>query len=396
MNQWYCSVCHELLKSENKPGSCHICDADDRMIMKMEDVPGTLEQVRDLARTKLKGICAAYPSCDGNFDKICQREAYGKPIGLGGAGQGWSFRANTEALAGIQFNMSVLGDHFEPDTSCSFLGMDLKFPVLAASTAGAQKYNNALDETQFCTSVLKGSKEAGTIGLRGDTWFYTLEDHPSLKAMKACNGYGIPIFKPRSQDVLKKLIEAAQACGCKAVGVDLDGCGSTIMARQGQPVFKKSVKDIEELVRFSTLPFIAKGIMMPEEAQKCADAGVRVIAVSNHGGRVLDSTPGVATVLPLIRKKLGNSVTITADGGVRTGYDVLKMLALGADAVLLGRDIIRAAVGAGTLGVKLHLEHVHKTLKKAMFMTGAKNIKMVNSQILFNQNGIGEKTWEKY
>ncbi len=385
MNQWYCSVCHDISKGDNKPGSCETCGADDRMIMNLADVPKTLEQVRDMARTKLKGICAAYPSCDGNFDKICQREAYGKPIGLGGAGTGRSFRANVEALSKIEFNMSVLGDHFEPDTSFTFLGIDLKFPVLSASTAGAQKYNDALDETLFCTSVLKGSKEAGTIGLRGDTWFYTLEDHPSLNAMKACNGYGIPIFKPRSQDVLKKLIETAEEYGCRAVGVDLDGCGSTIMARQGQPVFKKSARDIEELVRFSSLPFIAKGIMMPEEAQKCVDAGVSAIAVSNHGGRVLDSTPGVATVLPLIRKKVGKSVTITADGGVRTGYDVLKMLALGADAVLLGRDIIRAAVGTGALGVKLHLEHIHKTLKKAMFMTGAKNLKMADSRILFNQ-----------
>ncbi len=386
MNQWYCSVCHTKLNSEKKPDICEVCHADDRMIMNMEDVPQSLEQVRDLARTKLKGICAAYPSCDGSFDKICQREAYGKPIGLGGVGQGLSFRANSQALADIQFNMSVLGDHFEPDTSCSFLGMDLKFPVLASSTAGAQKYNDALDETMFCTSVLNGSKDAGTIGLRGDTWFYTLEDNPSLNAMKACNGYGIPIFKPRAQDVLKKLIEKAETYGCKAVGIDLDGCGSTIMALHGQPVFKKSVKDIEELVNFTSLPFITKGIMLPDEALKCADAGVSVISVSNHGGRVMDSTPGVATMLPLIREKLGNSVTITADGGVRTGYDVLKMLALGADAVLLGRDIIRAAVGAGALGVQLHLEHIKKTLKKAMFMTGTKNVKMADSRILFKQN----------
>lgn len=386
MNQWYCSVCHEIFTQENKPAICGICNADDRMIMDMDAVPKSLEQVRDLARKKLKGICAAYPSCDGNFDKICQREAYGKPIGLGGVGQGMSFKANTQALADIQLNMSVLGDHFEPDTSCSFLGMDLKFPVLAASTAGAQKYNDALDETMFCTSVLKGSKEAGTIGLRGDTWFYTLEENPSLNAMKACDGYGIPIFKPRSQDVLKKLIEKAEEYNCRAVGIDLDGCGSTIMALHGQPVFRKSVKDIEELVKFTKLPFIAKGIMIPDEAVKCADAGVSVIAVSNHGGRVLDSTPGVATVLPMIRKKLGNSVTITADGGVRTGYDVLKMLALGADVVLLGRDIIRASVGAGTLGVKLHLEHIRKTLKKAMFMTGTRNIRMADSRIIFKHN----------
>lgn len=386
MNQWYCSVCHETIDSEKQPDTCDTCHADSRMIINKTDVPDSLEQVRDLARKKLKGICAAYPSCDGSFDKICQREAYGKPIGLGGVGQGRSFRANAQALADVQFNMSVLGDHFEPDTSCSFLGVDLDFPVLASSTAGAQNYNDALDETQFCISVLKGSKEAGTIGLRGETWFYTEEDNPSLNAMKTCEGYGIPIFKPRSQDVLKRLIETAQNLGCKAVGIDLDGCGSTIMARHGQAVFKKNSKDIEELVNFTTLPFIAKGIMIPDEAQKCADAGASVISVSNHGGRVLDSTPGVATMLPLIRKKLGDCVTITADGGIRTGYDVLKMLALGADAVFLGRDIIRAAVGAGTLGVKLHLEHIKKILKKAMFMTGTKTVKRVDSKILFKQN----------
>ncbi len=383
MNKWYCSVCHETSTGANKPDECGKCHSDHRMIMDIGNVPETLEQVRDLARKKLKGICAAYPLCDGSFDKICQKEAYGKPIGFGGAGQGRSFKANVEALGNIRLNMSVLGNHFEPDTSCSFLGIDLDFPVLASSTAGVERYNDAVDETMFCISVLKGSMEAGTIGLRGDTWFYTPENHPSLKAMEAVNGYGIPIFKPRSQDVLKKLIEKAENLGCKAVGIDLDGCGSTIMARHGQPVFRKSVKDIEELVNFSSLPFIAKGIMLPYEAQKCVDAGVAVISVSNHGGRVLDSTPGVAEMLPLIREKLGKSAVITADGGVRTGYDVLKLLALGANAIFLGRDIIRAAVGSGTLGVRIHLEHIRDTLKKAMFMTGIKNIDMADSRIIF-------------
>ncbi len=383
MGQWYCSVCHSKISSAEKPVVCNGCQSDERMIMDALSIPQNLDAVRDAARKKMKGICAVYPSCDGNFDKICQKEAYGKPIGLGGAGSGQSFRANGTALANVRLNMSVIGEHFEPDTRVSFLGMDLDFPVLASSTAGAGKYNDALDETAFCKSVLLGSKEAGTIGLRGETWFYTLEDNPSLTAMEACEGYGIPIFKPRSQDVLKQLIERAESCGCQAVGVDLDGAGSTIMARYGQPVFKKSVKDIEELVGFSSLPFIAKGVMRPDEAQKCVDAGVQVIGVSNHGGRVLDATPGTAEVLPLIREQVGPLVTITVDGGVRTGYDVLKMLALGADAVLLGRDIIRAAVGGGTLGVRLHLEHIHKTLKKAMFMTGTETIKMADSRILF-------------
>ncbi len=383
MSLWYCSVCHSEYETPEKPDICGTCQSDQRMIQDLADRPKTLEAVRDLARKKMKGICAAYPSCDGNTDKICQRESYGKPIGLGGAGKGLSFRANIAALDKVRFNMSVVGDHFEPDTRIRFLGMDLDFPVLPASTAGAQKYNDALDETDFCKSVLMGAKDAGTIGLRGDTWFYTLENYPSLDAMEACGGYGIPIFKPRDQDVLKQLIERAEKLGCKGVGIDLDGAGSTIMARLGQPVFKKSMKDIEELVGFSSLPFIAKGVMRPDEAQMCVDAGVSVVGISNHGGRVLDSTPGTAEVLPLIREQVGDQVILTVDGGVRTGYDVLKMLALGADAVLLGRDIIRTAVGSGALGVRMHLEHTQKTLKKAMFMTGTKDLSMADSRILF-------------
>jgi isopentenyl diphosphate isomerase/L-lactate dehydrogenase-like FMN-dependent dehydrogenase len=122
--------------------------------------------------------------------------------------------------------------------------------------------------------------------------------------------------------------------------------------------------------------------MTVEDAVSCADAGVRVVSVSNHGGRVLDATPGTAEVLPDIAKQLKGQVIITADGGVRTGYDVLKMLALGADFVLLGRDIIRAAVGAGSLGVRIHMEHIQKILKKAMFMTGVSTVSDIDSSIL--------------
>ncbi len=388
MTRWYCSVCHTTSQSDEMPLVCENCGSDSRMIMDTAEIPETLEQVRDSARKKLKKICAVYPFCDGGDDRICQRQTYGSPIGIGGIGQGLSFRANCDALEGIRFNMSVVGDHFEPDAKCTFLGIPLAFPVLPSSTAGAGNYNDALDETAFCISVLRGAEEAGTIGLRGETWFYTLQNNPTLNAMAACSGYGIPVFKPRSQDSLKTLIEKAEALQCRAVGIDLDGCGSSLMKKHNQPVFKKSVKDIEELVTFTKLPFITKGIMQPEEAAKCADAGAAVIGVSNHGGRVLDATPGVAEVLPAIRERLGTGITITADGGVRTGYDVLKLLALGADAVLLGRDIIRAAVGAGTLGVRLHLAHIRDTLEKAMFMTGVERLSdRVDPGILYKHAG---------
>ncbi|MBI9091457.1 MAG: alpha-hydroxy-acid oxidizing protein [Desulfobacterium sp.] len=384
MTHWYCTLCHTETNSTTKPEHCPSCAGEKIMLTdKAAGIPKTPEDVRDIARKRLKGLCAAYPACDGNFDKICQKEAYGKPIGFGGAGQGAGFRANALALSALRLKTRVVGKHVEPDTRTSFLGLDLDFPVMSASTAGIERYNNVVSEIDFCRAVVRGSKEAGTIGWRGDTWFYTPENNPALRVLKEEKGQGIPIFKPRAQDVLKKLITLAEEAGCPAVGLDLDGCGSTIMAKHGQPVFRKSAAEIRELVEFTSLPFIAKGIMDPDDAEACAEAGVKVVSVSNHGGRVLDAVPGTAEVLPGIAHRLKGRVLITADGGVRTGYDVLKMLAQGADAVLLGRDIIRAAVGGGSLGVKLHLDHIHKVLKKALFMTGQESAKGVDSNILY-------------
>ncbi|SLM28635.1 FMN-dependent dehydrogenase family protein (TIM barrel family protein) [Desulfamplus magnetovallimortis] len=388
MVKWYCVNCHTEFDQKEHPGNCTTCLADEKLVLNMEEgIPSTPEAIRDIARKRLKGLCAAYPSCDGNFDKVCQKEAYGKPIGFGGAGQGASFRNNAQALLNLKLKMRVVGEHVEPDTSIDFLGMKLDFPVMGSSTAGIEKYNSAMPEKDFCRAVVRGCREAGTIGWRGDTWFYTPENNPALEVLreenlKNENGRGIPIFKPRAQDVLKKLINMAEEAGCPAVGLDLDGCGSTIMARHGQPVFRKSVKDLKELIEFTSLPFITKGIMCIEDAEACAEAGAKVVSVSNHGGRVLDATPGVAEVLPEIASSLKGKVFITADGGVRTGYDVIKMIALGADVVLLGRDIIRASVGAGALGVKIHMEHIRKVFKKAMFMTGQSSVKDIDQRIL--------------
>lgn len=383
MNQWYCTLCHDRTRSEEKPEVCASCGADNRMILDEEsELPQDLEEVRSRARTLLKGFCAVYPFCNGGDDRICQRQAYGKPIGFGGAGQGGGFRANVTALQEVLLQTFVVGDHFDPETSVRFLGLDLDFPVLASSTAGVESYNNVMAESLFCRAVVKGAREAGTIALRGDTWFYTLEDHPGLDAIRENEGWGIQIFKPRAQDDLKRLIEIAESAGCRAVGVDLDGCGSTNMAAHGQPVFRKNTKDIRELVSFSSLPFIAKGVMTEHDALQCCEAGVSAIGVSNHGGRVLDSTPGVAAVLPKIRQAVGDDVVITADGGVRTGYDVLKMLVLGANVVMLGRDIIRAAAGGGALGVRLHLSHIHAVLRHAMLMTGTVDIGTAGPDIL--------------
>jgi len=392
--KWFCTICYHENEASTPPVSCPQCGASvnsllqvnaekaDPAVATIAPKPQTLEDVRDLARKGLKGVCAVYPHCDGQDERICQREAYGKSIGFGGVGSGASFQANVASLAALRLKTRLVGPHFEPDTAFSFCGMKLVMPIMGASVSGIGKYTEAITEADFCRATIRGCREAGSMTWRGDTWFYTEESYPALDALEREGGYGIPIFKPRAQDILKRLIERAEKANCPAVGVDLDGCGSTIMAKHGQQVYRKTVGDLRELVRTTSLPFIAKGIMTPEDAEACAEAGVQVVAVSNHGGRVLDATPGVAEVLPQIVARLGGKVLITADGGVRTGYDVLKMLALGADAVLIGRDVARAAVGCGSLGVKLQMERLHQTLQRAMFMTGCPDLAHIGPGIL--------------
>jgi len=116
------------------------------------------------------------------------------------------------------------------------------------------------------------------------------------------------------------------------------------MVANNKPVFKKTPEDIKELVASTKLPLIIKRIMDAEDAEAAAKAGAAAIVVSNHGGRVLDNTPGTAEVLPSIIDATKGKTRILVDGGIRNGYDVLKMLAIGAEAVLIGRDTVNNCV----------------------------------------------------
>jgi isopentenyl diphosphate isomerase/L-lactate dehydrogenase-like FMN-dependent dehydrogenase len=147
-------------------------------------------------------------------------------------------------------------------------------------------------------------------------------------------------------------------------------------------VYRKGVKEIRELVDGCDVPFVTKGIMCADDAEACVEAGAKVVAVSNHGGRVLDYTPGVAEVLPSVVERVGGKVMVTMDGGVRTGYDVLKMLALGADAVLVGRDVIRAAIGGGAEGVRMQMERMGEVLRRGMLMTGCPTVGDIDGRVL--------------
>ncbi|MBE3582307.1 MAG: alpha-hydroxy-acid oxidizing protein, partial [Thermoanaerobacteraceae bacterium] len=170
--------------------------------------------------------------------------------------------------------------------------------------------------------------------------------------------------------------------GAPAVGIDVDAAGFINMVRAGQLVEPKSVADIREIVRATSLPVILKGIMTVADAEAAVEGGAAAIVVSNHGGRALDHTPGTADVLPEIAAKVKGKIAVLADGGVRTGVDVLKMLALGAEAVLVGRPLFIAACGGGIEGVHGKLVDLAAELQAAMRLTGCGSLRDINMCVL--------------
>ncbi|HUU76728.1 MAG TPA: alpha-hydroxy-acid oxidizing protein [candidate division Zixibacteria bacterium] len=345
----------------------------------------SVEEDRLKAKEKMKGFCGVYRICDGDPSRLCQGQSYGRNIGMGGAGSGASFTNNVLALKKYKLKMRVVESDFVPTTETEFLGKKIAMPVMAASVTGVNSFGgeDVISEKEFCRAVILGSKKAGTIGWRGETYTYSLENTYGLDAIKEAEGWGIKICKPRDQDTIKEFFKKAQRIGAIAVGIDVDGCGSIIMAKHNKPVFNKTIDDLKELKSSTSLPFIVKGIMCLNDAKRAIEAGADAIVVSNHGGRVLDHTPGTADVLPEIVSQFKGKTSILIDGGIRTGFDVLKVLALGANGALMGRDVIRAAVGGGIDGVQRLMDLVRITLKKAMKTTNCRTIEDISSEIIY-------------
>jgi isopentenyl diphosphate isomerase/L-lactate dehydrogenase-like FMN-dependent dehydrogenase len=334
-----------------------------------------MSALRKKAREDMKGYCRVCPVCDG-------RACAGEVPGMGGSGSGAAFAANLEALRAWRLNMRTIHAVRQADTSLSFFGQTLSMPILAAPMTGVV-YNmgGKLPEDVFIEVILAGALAAGTLGMSGDGADPSMYAG-GIEAIAAHGGKGVPFVKPRAQGEALARFRDAERAGAVAVGMDVDGAGLVTMALKGQPVSPKSFMELKELADSTNLPFIVKGIMTPDEAQLAVDAGAAGIVVSNHGGRVLDHTPGAAEVLPSIAAKVKTRTVILADGGVRSGADVLKLLALGADAVLVGRPLAVGAFGGGAEGVAMLLNRMRGELVSAMLLTGTHSVTEVSPEIL--------------
>lgn len=334
-----------------------------------------LSTLRKTAKEELKGYCRVCPVCDG-------RACAGEAPGMGGMGTGSAFGVNLAALGAYRLNMRTLHDVKAADTSLTLFGRTLSMPILAAPMTGvAYNMGGRLSESEFIARIIDGAAAVGTLGCCGDGADPAMFDS-GLAAIAAREGLGIPFIKPRGQEAVMSMLKRAAASGVAAVGMDVDGAGLAVMALKGQPVSPKTPAELAACVAAAGLPFIVKGIMTPDEAEIAFAAGAAAIVVSNHGGRVLDHTPGAAEVLPAIARAVKGKGVILVDGGIRSGADVLKCLALGADAVLVGRPLVVGAFGGGAEGVAFLLEKLRAELVAAMLLTGTATVRDVSPDIL--------------
>ncbi|MBU1041499.1 MAG: alpha-hydroxy-acid oxidizing protein [Proteobacteria bacterium] len=335
-----------------------------------------MKDVRKTARELMNGYCKVCPICNG---KACA----GEVPGMGGLGTGSSFMNNVAALAQVRFNMRLIHGAEIPDTSTTLLGRKLSMPVLAAPIGGVSfNMGGKITEQEYCDAVLGGCVDKGVLGCVGDGVPPFIHES-GFATIQALGGAGIPFIKPWEDKELYEKLDRAVATGADIVGMDIDAAGLVTLRLMGRPVGPKPLEKLKDIIGHVPARFVLKGVMTPDDAKRAVDAGAAGLVVSNHGGRVLDHTPGTAEALPAVAAAVKGQIAILVDGGVRTGGDVLKMLALGADAVMIGRPFCTAALGGLREGVGKYLDQVRGELAQAMILTGCASVADADRNILF-------------
>ena len=326
----------------------------------------TYQQVIQQARGQM-GPCKACPVCDG---KGCR----GTIPGPGAKGIGDTAIRNYNAWQAVRLNMDTICASGQPDTRCSLLGQQFSLPVFAGPVGAVQlHYGQKYNDIDYNDILVPACREAGILAFTGDG------ADPAVMvaacgAVKQCGGFGIPTVKPWDAATIAEKMALVRDARALAVAMDIDAAGLPFLKNHVPPAGSKTVAELREIIAAAGVPFLIKGIMTVRGAQKALEAGAAGIVVSNHGGRVLDGTPATAEVLPEIAAAVGGRALVLVDGGIRTGLDVFRALALGADAVLIARPFVTAIYGAGADGVRTYVAQLQAELADAMSMCGARSL----------------------
>lgn len=352
-----------------------------------------LIELESLARDKLSDVAWSYYSSGAN-DQI-------------------SLRRNREAFSELHLKHRVLVDVSERDPSTEVLGQRIAFPVMIAPTAfhklahpdGELATARAADKagTTMILSTLSTTRvEEVTAATEHDIWFqlYVYKDRGATKALvervhaAGCKALVLtvdaPLFGRRESDIrtgfalpesmgIENMLNEAHARVDAAEG---DSGLASYVARFLDASL--SWKDLDWLRAISPLPVLAKGVVRPDDARRAVEHGMDGIVVSNHGGRQLDTSVATIEALPKIADEVGDETLLLMDGGVRRGTDVLKALALGARAVLIGRPVLWGLAAGGEAGVSHALELLRDEIDLAMALSGCPTVPDVTRDLIAN------------
>ncbi|WP_428665980.1 alpha-hydroxy acid oxidase [Runella sp.] len=310
-----------------------------------------------------------------------------------GAADEFTLRWNRQAFNAIKLNPTILTDVSQIDAGISLLGLDLPYPILIAPTA----YHKIMHPEGELATV-RGAGAASALYVVSS--FSTTPLEEIVKA--ATQPLWFQLYVRDDRELTKALIQQAEGLGFRALCVTVDTPVAGVRNRQDKARFalpegvntphmpgglaeKKPFtwKDIEWIRSFAKIPVLLKGILNPADAEKAVEAGASGIIVSNHGGRNLDTVPATIEALPRIVEKVNKKIPILMDGGIRRGTDVLKALALGATAVLVGKPICFGLACGGAEGVTKVLDILRHELEVAMILTGKATIAEIDESVIW-------------
>ena len=350
------------------------------------------------------------PVCVADFEALAQARM--SPMAWeyvsAGAADELTLRWNREAYEKIRLQPRVLVDVTGLDTRVTLFGRDHAFPILMAPAAAhtlthpegelaTVRGANAAQATFCLSSYASRSVEEVAAAATGPLWFQ--------------------LYMQTDYGFTRELVERAEAAGCEALCLTVDTpiggarnretrAAVTLPAMPNLTGFKGvpssglqtgtvqiynpyfdaalSWKDVEWLRSFAKIPLLLKGVMNPEDAERAVEAGVAGLIVSNHGGRNLDTLPATIDALPRVTERVGGRVPVLLDGGIRRGTDVLKGLALGASAVMVGRAYLYGLAVDGANGVAAVMGILQRELMMAMALTGKTRVEDVDRSVLWD------------
>lgn len=335
------------------------------------------QEIAKAARGKM-GPCRACPVCDG-------RACGGTIPGPGCKGSGTVATRNREAWERYRLVMDTIGEGGTASTAATVLGRELSLPVMVGPLGDVRRhYGDLFDDVSYNGAILAGAAAAGTLGWTGDGLRAEVHER-ACGLIASLGGAGVTTIKPWSMDVVGHKLDLALAARPAAVAMDVDAAGLPFLKGQQPPAGAKTVGQLGEIAarcHEAGVPFVVKGVLSPRGAEKAAQAGADAVVVSNHGGRVLDGVAATAEVLPGVVDAVGGEIEVLVDGGVRSGVDVLRALALGATAVLMCRPFAVCVYGAGQQGVEDYLTQLAGELADAMEMCGMHSVAEVSRDLL--------------